>query len=343
MKIEICEQMVQSWLANVKQCQVVQTNWTISPMRSIVKADIDDAYDFVTKVQDTLNERLNEEAVEALQASIDEDLGEEMPKKSKKKTTTLNITKKSNAKQFIRQCEIDVAGIRLDDGIVDRVYLVDSAFHKNGLGYHDVVATVIKKIIRAVLVSTIIFGTGVDVTVGFAAPECRDTVRADIENVVEILRELLVGKYSRFSIELYLNEKFSEEICKPLVENADKLNNDNDLFIRSVNILRAAEKHMATLPTPAKTTTLKAGAPKKSKKCPTITYTPADPDIFKKELMARKSAEIIWVYSDGTRSTNHWDASKINDKSSISGNIQSRPQWRSGKEDGLEQVFVNIK
>ena len=343
MKIEICEQMVQSWLSNIKQCQVVQTNWTISPLRSIVTTDIDDAYEFVTNVQNTLNERLNADVVQALQTSIDEENMDEAPKKASKKSKTLNIVKKSNAKQFIRQCEIDVAGVRLDDGIVDRVYLVDSAFHKNGLGYHDVVATVIKKIIRAVLVSKIIFGTGVDVTVGFAAPECRDTVRVEIEKVVEILRELLVGKYSKFSIELYLNDRFSEEICKPLIENADNLNNDNDLFMRSVNILRAAEKHMATLSTPTKTTTPKAVAPKKSKKCPTITYNPADPDTFKKELMARKSAEIIWVYSDGTRSINHWDASKIKAESSISGNIQSRPQWRSREEDGLVQVFVNVK
>ena len=33
MKIEICEQMVQSWLQHIKKCQVVQTNWMISPLR----------------------------------------------------------------------------------------------------------------------------------------------------------------------------------------------------------------------------------------------------------------------------------------------------------------------
>ena len=33
MKIEICEQMVQSWLQNYKQCEIVQTNWKVSPLR----------------------------------------------------------------------------------------------------------------------------------------------------------------------------------------------------------------------------------------------------------------------------------------------------------------------
>ena len=42
MKIEICEQMVQSWLQNYKQCEIVQTNWKVSPLRlrSITDADI---------------------------------------------------------------------------------------------------------------------------------------------------------------------------------------------------------------------------------------------------------------------------------------------------------------
>ena len=42
MKIEICEQMVQSWLQHYKQCEIVQTNWKISPLRlrGISDADI---------------------------------------------------------------------------------------------------------------------------------------------------------------------------------------------------------------------------------------------------------------------------------------------------------------
>ena len=160
MKIEICEQMVQSWLTNIKQCQVVETNWSISPLRNILQKDIDDAYEFVNNVQEILNNTLEAETVSALQTSVDEETEEKSSyddvvvntAKKSKKATKLNIIKKSTANQFIRQCEIDVVGIRLDDGIVDRVFLVDSAFHKGGLGYHDVVATVIKKLIRAVLV-----------------------------------------------------------------------------------------------------------------------------------------------------------------------------------------------
>ena len=32
MKIEICEQMLQSWLLNCKLCEISQVNWKISPL-----------------------------------------------------------------------------------------------------------------------------------------------------------------------------------------------------------------------------------------------------------------------------------------------------------------------
>ena len=37
MKIEMCEQMAQSWLLNCKNCQIAQTNWSISPSVDIEK------------------------------------------------------------------------------------------------------------------------------------------------------------------------------------------------------------------------------------------------------------------------------------------------------------------
>ena len=193
MKIEICEQMIQSWLLHCQQCQIVQTNWSISPLHNISSKNINDAYNFVKKVQDDLNEILETEYITALQESIEEENQQDcllIDTKTKGNTKTkkikkLNIIKKSTAGQFIRQCEIDVVGVRLDDGIVNRVFLIDSAFHKNGLGYHDAVATVIKKLIRAVIVGNIIFGQNVDVTVAFVTPKCGSSVEKDIKRIVK--------------------------------------------------------------------------------------------------------------------------------------------------------------
>lgn len=362
MKIEICEQMVQSWLLNIQQCQVVQTNWTISPLRNIVPSDIDEAYDFVKKVEDVLNGgTLDSETIAALQASIDEDfesssVEDEVDETSTtedtsaKKSKKLNIVKKSKAGQFIRQCEIDVVGVRLDNGIVDRVFLVDSAFHKGGLGYHDVVATVIKKLIRAVLVSGIIFGTDVDVTVAFAAPECRKTPKEQIEKAVAALKSTLFGKFSKVSVELYFNETFNKEIFKPLYANTSKLNNDNDLFMRALNLIDSTKKYddakssssVATAPTKAPATKSGSSAPTSKTGTQPIIFNPSDIDIFRNELINKKRAEITWIYNDGTRKLKLWKAEGITPTTNIKKNIQSRLEWRKKDDDGLLEVHVRV-
>ena len=253
MKIEICEQMLQSWLMNCKLCEVVQTNWMISPLRDIDSTDIKNVENLMKDIQDKLNATLDTELKTALQESADNDSSEEyliesdeivqnQKKKKRKKVQKLNIIKKSTANQFIRQCEIDVVGTKFNDGVAERIFLVDTAFHKGGLGYHDAVATVLKKIIRAILVSTIIFGTHVPVSVIFAAPKCGPTLKKQIEDVVDSLRTVIAKDYPDTIIELYMNENFTENVYKPLKEKIDSLNNDNDLFMRALNLAKVAIK-----------------------------------------------------------------------------------------------------
>lgn len=244
-KIEMCEQMVQSWLYNCELCEIVQTNWTVSPLRPIDSAVIKDVEKMMKEIQDKLNETLSEEVKTLLQSAVDEDYAaanpDEPPKKTVRKVKSLNIFKKNKGEQFIRQCEIDVVGAKFADGVAERIYLVDSAFHKTGLGYHDVVATVAKKIIRAALVAVIVFGENVPITVGFAAPNCRPAVEADITKVVNILSTILGPAYSNITIELYFNERFATDIYLPLMTNLNALNNDNDLFMRGMNLSALAD------------------------------------------------------------------------------------------------------
>lgn len=198
MKIEICEQMVQSWLQHIKQCEIVQTNWMISPLRlrDITDADIANVEKFMKEVQEKLNENLEDETKAALQELLDEELYAGK-KRNKTKIKNLNIFKKSTARQFIRQCEIDVVGCKLDDGITERIYLVDTAFHKTGLGYHNPTATIVKKIVRALVVAVLVFGESAPVTVAFASPSCRDTLRTEIEKTIVGIRTIL-GKYPQY-------------------------------------------------------------------------------------------------------------------------------------------------
>ena len=328
MKIEICEQMMQTWLLHCKQCQIVQTNWSISPLRDIPSKDINDAYDFVKATQNRLNETLETEIISALQESVDQDnidsvLAEENINK-KRKSKKLNIIKKSTASQFIHQCEIDVVGVKLFEGIVDRVFLVDSAFHKNGLGYHDVTATVIKKIIRAALVGNIIFGKNVDVTIVFVSPKCGNKNKKDIESAVDVIRKELASTYPKVTIELYFNEDFTTSIYQPLVKETQNLNNDNDLFMRSLNLIKVSE---ANINTPI-TTTSPAGTHKStskiSKTTPIIISNPSDLNDFKVELINKKRAEITWEYSDGKKYVEFWNATNVTLSSNIKANIKGQ-------------------
>ena len=261
MKIEICEQMVQSWLQHYKQCEIVQTNWKVSPLRlrSITDSDIADLEKFMKNFQEQLNCDLEDETKAALQEAVEElRTDEEIELVKKKKTSKikkLNIFKKSTAKQFIRQCEIDVVGCKLNDGITESIYLIDTAFHKTGLGYHDPVATVMKKIVRALVVAVIIFGESVPVTVGFVSPKCGDTLRPKIETVVLGLRKILAAhpRYKNIEIELYFNERFTNDIYMPLLAELDDLNDDNDLFMRAMNLSSLAEVHRVSSKTSVST------------------------------------------------------------------------------------------
>ena len=255
MKIEICEQMVQSWLQHCKQCEIVQTNWKVSPLRlrTITDSNISELEKFMKDFQEQLNCDLEDETKAALQEAVDEELrtDEEVDLVKKKKTSKikkLNIFKKSTAKQFIRQCEIDIVGCKLNEGITESIYLIDTAFHKTGLGYHDPVATVMKKIVRALVVAVIIFGENVPVTVGFVSPKCGDTLKPKIETVVLGLRKILAAhpRYRNIEIELYFNERFTTDIYMPLLAEMDDLNDDNDLFMRAMNLASLAETYRVT-------------------------------------------------------------------------------------------------
>ena len=261
MKIEICEQMVQSWLQNYKQCEIVQTNWKVSPLRlrGITDADIVELEAFMKEFNNQLEESLNPETKAALQDEVSEGLEDNTPVSEKRanRNIKLNIFKKSTARQFVRQCEIDVVGCKLDEGITERIYLVDTAFHKTGLGYHDPVATVVKKIVRALVVSVLIFGESVPVTVAFVSPKCGPTLQPEIEKVVDGLRKILAAhsRYANIEIELYFNEKFTTDIYLPLIDEIDELNDDNDLFMRAMNLASLAEGHRASVPTSSASST----------------------------------------------------------------------------------------
>lgn len=278
MKIEVCEQMVQSWLQHIKGCQIVQTNWMISPL-----CDISSHLVYVENFMKDISEKLNDEIdaqtlaelamVDALDNAEENNDNEENVESlmyknlvhcfavlNKKESAAMrNIFGKSKPSQFVTQCEIDVVGIKLNTDSnnpnnrnIEKIYLIDSAFHKGTLGYGDAAARVLKKLIRACVVSEIVFGSVIPIEIAFATPQCTPGLNNKINDIVQILRDLLKKhyspKYDNIQIELYFNDRFADEIYKPLRDNIDALNNDNDLFMRSMNLAKVAESHLAKTP-----------------------------------------------------------------------------------------------
>lgn len=210
MKIEVCEHAIAAWLTHVKGCQIVQINWKPSPLATYSQEDMKDIEGFV----------------------------EEIRKFSAEKG--LDILKKSTLPQMVQQCEIDVAGVRLEEGIVGNLYLVDSAFHENGLNYNDTVARVLKKIVRALFVAGVVF-KDIPAEVIFASPKCGRESERKLREELKELDGIIHTFYPDSKITLLFNFDFAAEVYAPLIENIDRFGDDNDLFLRSVKLARLSE------------------------------------------------------------------------------------------------------
>lgn len=211
MKIEICEQLVASWLKHVKGCQIVQTNW--SPSRASVEItddDIDKMSTFINAVKETVSD------------------------------DNLDIFKKSKPKQFVFQCEIDVAGVKITGSSIEKLYLIDSAFHENGLGYKNPVETVLKKILRALIVAGAVF-KNLPFEVVFVTPICANNIKSGIISGLTKLKEVIKAFYPAGSVTLLFNEDFTSKIYSNLIPLIDVVSDDNDLFLRSMQLAQTAE------------------------------------------------------------------------------------------------------
>lgn len=124
MKIEMAESMFYSWLRHIKSCQIVQTNWTVSPLWKINHED---------ELQAIMNET---------ESFFEKKYGYGIYKKNR------------SLSQLIRQGECDVVGMHFDENWQITAYAVDVAFHESGLNYgshDDTVMRVIKKCVRTAM------------------------------------------------------------------------------------------------------------------------------------------------------------------------------------------------
>lgn len=127
MKIEMGESLFYSWLRHVKECQIVQTNWKVSP-------------------QWTLS---NKEDLEKLCLISEKYFETKYGYKIFKQNASLS--------QILQQGECDAVGISLA-GEVNSVYAVDVAFHEAGLNYGSKDETVMKVIAKTIRTAMCLWG-----------------------------------------------------------------------------------------------------------------------------------------------------------------------------------------
>lgn len=206
MKIEMAEQMMASYLKNIEQCSFVETNWKPNPgqISGLTQNQIARTTTVMTAI--------------------------------KKELPSYDPFKSSMPIQFLSQTEIDVIGSKTDGNGQKHTYLVDTAFHEYGLQYKNTIDSVVKKLVRAWIIGDLFFA-GTIVHVQFLSPKVTPSKKKTLLDCAEIILKTLQPYNLNVKIELFLDADF-KPLLLDLIEMADEVKDDNDLFMRAIKLLR---------------------------------------------------------------------------------------------------------
>ena len=209
MKIEMGESLFYSWLRHVKECQIVQTNWTTSGQWPL----------------------LHDDELEEIKSVTDNYFHEKYGYDIYKKTASLS--------QLLQQAESDAVGIAIQDG-TNKVFAVDVAFHGAGLNYGDRVST-IQKIIRKYLRTAMcIYGylDTRDAEIIFASPKINRSVLEGVLPCIEDIQNIMDSLHFHFRFRLFANKDFRDKVLLPILKVSNGVADTNELFIRSYQMVQ---------------------------------------------------------------------------------------------------------
>ncbi len=201
MKIEMGESLLQSYLKYEKGCLVTQTNWKTSSKWQVAEED----YHTIKIMFDTIHNH----------------------------TDFSDVFKTSSLEQALRQAELDVVGINNN-----KLYMVEVAFHENGLQYGDKQDTkdrVCKKLLRAYLIGLAFF-PNFTYEIIFASPKVNPATDEIIKEYFSIL-EKDFGDGENISFRYMANEDFKDEILLPTLKSSLSDSDTSELFLRSAKML----------------------------------------------------------------------------------------------------------
>ena len=213
MKIEMGESLFYSWLRHVKECQIVQTNWKISPKWELKFAD----------------------ELEKIISRTDKFFFDKYGYKIYKQNTSL--------KQLLQQAECDALGICVSDG-VSEIYAVDVAFHESGLNYgglDETVARVVKKCIRTAMSIYGYFGVK-KANIIFASPKINKQILYALQPCFIDLNEIMPEMGFEFDFRIIANDDFLNSVLKPILEVSGNIADTTELFMRSYQMLTLFDK-----------------------------------------------------------------------------------------------------
>lgn len=209
MKIEMGESLFYSWLRHVKECQVVQTNWKVSPQWQF-------------QHEDELSE---------LMQITDKHFSDKYGYKIYKKNSSLS--------QLIQQGECDAVGVSIQNGAL-RTYAVDVAFHESGLNYGSREETVMKVILKSLRTAMCLYGFmgSRDAEIVFASPKINPAILSDLAPCMEDINSILKRQGFDFTARIIANDDFNESVLKPILLVSDGVADTSELFLRSYQMYK---------------------------------------------------------------------------------------------------------
>lgn len=231
MKIEMGESLFYSWLRHVKECQIVQTNWT-------------------TSSQWQLN---NEERLEEIMTLTDKFFFDKYGYSIYKKTSSLS--------QLLQQAECDAIGVEVRGG-TNKIYAVDVAFHEAGVNYGGREATIKKIIAKSLRTAMCIYGYlgAQEAEIIFASPKINKSILDGVNPCLDDMQKLMDDLGFSFTFRIIANDDFRDKVLAPILKASNGVADTNELFIRGYQMMQMFEKKTtaagkAIAPTPPHTQT----------------------------------------------------------------------------------------
>lgn len=318
MKIEMAESLIRSWARHCIGCQVAELNWKPSTENTWPKKETSSSASFFAEAAAFFQKALGSEIF--------------------KKTVSVN--------QLIKQAEIDVLGLKVENGQVGKIVAVDVAFHSGGLLYGDkreTAARVAKKLFRSAIIADTYF-PGVETEFVFASPKVNP---ASVECLIvaeAALNDFFAARRQNFHFKLIINDEFSSEVLQPVLALKESVFDTSELFLRSAQMIglfeRSKTEHISSAPATERKV---RNVPNRGER--PIYFIPEHLSTFKAKLLKSRRATIRIRYKDQDPVEKIWRADSFKESSSVINNLRSRTEFRpdSWIRTGIIDVTVTVE